>query len=74
MGLVEVDSREEKGERSSSQWPLGPQVCGLGGFGRSVKWVVRVGARCAVVVEGGWKSGRRKRRLPRVWDILGLGF
>ena len=43
------------------------------------RWAVRVGAagigsRCAVVVEGGWKSGRRKRRPPRVWDILGLGF
>ena len=30
LGLVEVDGKEEKGERSSSQWPLGPQVCGLG--------------------------------------------
>ena len=39
-----------------------------------VKWAVRVRARCAVVVEGGWKSGRRKQRPPRVWDILGLGF
>ena len=43
------------------------------------RWAVRVGAagigsRCAVVVEGGWKSGRRKRRPPRVWDILRLGF
>ena len=74
QGLVE--------ERGLSQWPLGPQVCGLGGFG----WWSRKGAvrslmrgssgeavRMSVVPEGqGWPSMGGGDCRPFRVCILGL--
>ena len=41
-------------ERGLSQWPLGPQVCGLGGFG----WWSRKGAvRSLMRGSSGWPKG-----------------